>query len=221
MGSLDASADSSYRDRIDPAVTQAAIEHTRKEGWAIIPDVLTAKESEHALDRLWEASRKWKEQVGSNYIQYLDPNESNVRVGDLPMHDRLFCDMVEHPLAVKIVQDIIGDNYLISNLSSNIARPGSKSMALHSDLSLVTPEPWQNDWALNVIWCLTDVTYENGATLFIPGSQAYQRMSDIPKNAKSLLTPFEAKAGSIVLMTGRFGTRPAVTSPKTKIGPSY
>jgi ectoine hydroxylase-related dioxygenase (phytanoyl-CoA dioxygenase family) len=65
------------------------------------------------------------------------------------------------------------------------------------------PEPWSKTLALNVIWCLTDVYADNGATLFIPGSNSYERNSDIPSNADKLLRPFEAKAGSIILMDGR------------------
>ena len=75
-------------------------------------------------------------------------------------------------------------------------------MGLHSDQSLVTPDPWTRIEAMNVIWCLTDVYFENGATLYIPGSNKWERRGDIPKDAKDRLKPFEAKAGSIVVMDG-------------------
>jgi len=39
------------------------------------------------------------------------------------------------------VRLLLGPEFLISNFTANIARPGSKSMALHSDLSFVLPEP--------------------------------------------------------------------------------
>jgi ectoine hydroxylase-related dioxygenase (phytanoyl-CoA dioxygenase family) len=102
-----------------------------------------------------------------------------------------------------MVQFVLGPRFLISNFTANIARPGSKSMALHSDQSIVVPGPWKHVWAINVIWCLTDVHKENGATLFIPGSNKWESRSDIPPNAEEKLRPFEAKAGSIVLMDGR------------------
>jgi ectoine hydroxylase-related dioxygenase (phytanoyl-CoA dioxygenase family) len=78
-------------------------------------------------------------------------------------------------------------------------------MGLHSDQSLVSPEPWHGITALNVIWCLTDCTFENGATLFIPGSNKWTSRDEIPRNAKQLLKPFEAKAGDILVMDGRVG----------------
>jgi len=76
-------------------------------------------------------------------------------------------------------------------------------MGLHSDQSLVVPDPWKEAWALNVIWCLTDVYFENGATLYIPGSHKWINRSEVPDNANKLLRPFEAKAGSFVVMEGR------------------
>jgi ectoine hydroxylase-related dioxygenase (phytanoyl-CoA dioxygenase family) len=51
--------------------------------------------------------------------------------------------------------------------------------------------------------CLTDATFENGSTLFIPGSHKWTTRTDVPENAESMLQPFEAKAGSIVCMDGR------------------
>jgi ectoine hydroxylase-related dioxygenase (phytanoyl-CoA dioxygenase family) len=76
-------------------------------------------------------------------------------------------------------------------------------MALHSDQSLVVPEPWVQPWAVNIIWCLTDVTFENGATLFIPGSHRWTTRAEVPADAHKRLRPFEAKAGSFVVMEGR------------------
>lgn len=51
--------------------------------------------------------------------------------------------------------------------------------------------------------CLSDATFENGSTLFIPNSHKWQTRTDVPADAESMLIPFEAKAGSIVCMEGR------------------
>ncbi|KAL8928313.1 MAG: hypothetical protein Q9172_000997 [Xanthocarpia lactea] len=55
----------------------------------------------------------------------------------------------------------------------------------------------------NVIWCLTRMTKENGATLYIPGSNKWTCWDDVPANAPDLLVPFEAEAGDIVVLDGR------------------
>lgn len=181
----------------------AAKAQLREEGWCVVPDVLSPARSAAALARLWAAAQESERRGVATFMPVLDPNASNVRVFFLLELDAMFRELIQHPLAVELVQSLLGPEFLISNFTANIARPGSQSMALHSDQSLVVPEPWLEPWALNIIWCLTDVTFENGATLFIPGSHRWSRRSDLPADAVKRLRPFEAKAGSIIAMEGR------------------
>jgi 5-dehydro-6-demethoxyfumagillol dioxygenase len=175
----------------------------KDEGWCVLPDVLDAGRAAKALERLWAAEAESRRRGVSTFMPVLDPNPSNVRVFYLLELDALFRELIQHPVAVEMVRSLLGGNFLISNFTANIARPGSRSMALHSDQSLVVPEPWVQPWAMNIIWCLTDVSFENGATLFIPGSHRWQTRAELPFDAHRRLQPFEAKAGSIVAMEGR------------------
>ncbi|KEF59249.1 uncharacterized protein A1O9_04093 [Exophiala aquamarina CBS 119918] len=176
----------------------------REEGWCVIPSVLDADQTKCALDALWAAKESSEARGDDTYLPFLDPNASNIRVFYLLELDAIFRSLIQHPTAVDMVKSVLGANFLISNFTANIARPGSKSMGLHSDQSLVSPEPWFAVTAVNVIWCLTDVYFENGATLFVPGSNKWQWRSDIPRaRVKAMLQPFEAKAGSVVVMDGR------------------
>lgn len=174
-----------------------------EEGWCVVPDVLDPGRTREALDRLWAAAAESERRGMSTFMPVLDPNASNVRVFYLLELDAIFRELIAHPLAVDMVRTLLGRQFLISNFTANIARPGSKSMALHSDQSLVVPEPWVQPWSLNVIWCLTDVTFENGATLFIPGSHKWRSRAEVPADADKRLRPFEAKAGAFVVMDGR------------------
>ncbi|KXS94902.1 hypothetical protein AC578_7664 [Pseudocercospora eumusae] len=180
---------------------EEAQEHMRREGWCVVPDVLSPEQTKKTLDELWSVAESANKRGEDTFMPFLDPNASNVRVFYLLEHEH-FRDLIQHPTAVQMVKSVLGEQFLISNFTANIARPGSKSMGLHSDQSLVTPDPWTRIEAMNVIWCLTDVYFENGATLYIPGSNKWQRRGDIPKDAKERLRPFEAKAGSIVVMDG-------------------
>ena len=56
---------------------------------------------------------------------------------------------------------------------------------------------------MNIIWCLTDVRFENGATLYLPGSHRYAQRSQVPPDPLARMQPFEAAAGSFIAMEGR------------------
>ena len=102
-----------------------------------------------------------------------------------------------------MVKSVLGEDFLISNFTANIARPGSESMALHSDQSIVVPDPWIDVWAMNCIFCLSDVYAENGATRYIPGSNKWLYRKEVPADAPSMLVPFSAKKGSMICMDAR------------------
>ncbi len=172
-------------------------------GYCIIEDVLDPSKTAYVRRRLVEAAVESERRGIPTYIEGLDPNPNNVRVFNLLDLDPVFVELISHPLAVEIARQVLDDDFIISNFTANIAKPGSASMFIHSDLALVLPEPWHAPWSLNVIWCLDDVRGENGATLFMPGSHRFQRMDDVPADIADKMIPFEAKAGSIVAMEGR------------------
>lgn len=111
--------------------------HLKEEGWATIPDILTQDEAASILARLWKAKEAAEQRGDDTYLPHLDPNSSNVRVFYLIELDKVFRDLTSHPEAIDMVQSVLGENFLISNFTANIARPGSGSMALlHSDQSI-------------------------------------------------------------------------------------
>lgn len=186
-----------------PGVVDAALAQLERDGVAVVPDVLTAAEAQQALDALWAASAESQRRGIPAHLPVLDPNDANVRVFDLIDLDPVFGQLVAHPVAEAIVGGLLGSDYIVSNFTANIARPGSKSMVVHSDLSFVLPEPWTQPVSCNVIWCLTDLYGDNGGTLHIPGSHRFQTRSEVPAHPITHMVPFEAAAGSIVLMEGR------------------
>lgn len=181
----------------------AAKRQLAQHGWCVVPGVLDPTATALALARLHAATQASERQGVSTFMPILDPNASNVRLFNLIDHDALFRALILHPAAQEMVASLIGDSFLISNFTANIARPGSQSMALHSDQALIVPEPWHAAWTMNIIWCLSDVRFENGATLFVPDSQSWQQHADVPGDVASRLQPFTAKAGSFIAMDGR------------------
>jgi len=170
---------------------------------AVVPGVLAPAEVDRAVDRLWAASAESQRRGISTHVPQIDPNAQNVRVFDLVDLDPLFGELLEHPVAHAITSRLLGPNYIVSNFTANIARPGSGSMFVHSDQSLVAPEPWLQPWALNIIWCLADIHRDNGATLHVPGSHRFTGRHELPADLDARLVAFEAPAGSVLAMDGR------------------
>ncbi len=187
----------------DESIIATAVEALATTGVAIVPGVLSKEQADVALDRLWNASNESERRGVPAHIAALDPNASNVRVFNLIDLDPLFGELIAHPTVDAIVGGFLGIDYIVSNFSANIARPGSESMVVHSDLAAVMPEPWIAPLSVNAIWCLTDVHAANGATLHLPGSQHYRTLSDVPSEAHAQMVPFEAPAGSVIFMEGR------------------
>jgi ectoine hydroxylase-related dioxygenase (phytanoyl-CoA dioxygenase family) len=180
-----------------------AVRHIDQHGYAVIPDVLDAAEAARVLERLWQAAEESERRGLATYAEGLDPNCSNVRVWNLIDLDPVFADLIAHPVADRIVSAVLGADYIISNFTANIARPGSGSMMVHSDQSLVMPAPWRAAHAMNIIWCLTDVRPDNGATLHVPGSLRFSSPDEVPGDLAARLVPFTAAVGSIIAMEGR------------------
>lgn len=172
-------------------------------GFAIVPDALDDAALNRVRGALDQAVARSVEAGIPTHIGSLDPNEANIRVNNLPNFDPVFIDLLREPSAREVVQGVLGPDFLISNFTANIALPGSGSMRMHSDQSLVIPEPWAATWAFNIIWCLDDVHAANGATRYLPGSHRYRTFADVPAEAQDAMRPFEAPAGSFIAMDGR------------------
>lgn len=175
----------------------------REQGWCVVPGVLSAAAARSVRQRLGEAAERSRERGMPTFMPVLDPNDRNVRVFNLLDLDPVFRELIVHPRAIALVQALLGDGFLISNFTANIALPGSRSMALHSDQALVVPPPWLAPWSMNVIWCLDDVHEANGATRYVPGSHRWTDLEAVPDDALDRSRAFEAAAGSVIAMDGR------------------
>ena len=172
-------------------------------GFCVIPGVLQGDSlaaARKALDHAIDVSR---EQGLITFDPRLDINAHNIRLNQLPKLDPLFIELLRYPSTLPIAQAILGDDVIVSNFTGNIAYPGAGPMNIHSDQALVAPAPWNESWALNLIWCLDDVREENGATLYLPGSHRFTTKADVPQDPFPLLRAFEAPAGSVIAMNGR------------------
>lgn len=175
----------------------------RRDGFCIIPDVLTEDDVGHVRERLWSAVADTDRRGIANRDLAVDANEHNIRLANLIDFDQAFRDLIMHPAAIEAVQDLIGEYFTISNFSANIALPGARSMKIHSDLALVVPEPWTAPWSVNIAWCLDDIHSGNGATRVVPGSHAVTRKADLPDDLEARMVSLTARKGSMLVIDGR------------------
>lgn len=172
-------------------------------GFCVVEDVLLNTEVASIREKLLAAADESNRRGVPTHIPSLDPNEANVRVFNLLDLDPVFLELMARPEAIEFVKQLIGDNFIVSNFTANIARPGAKSMHAHSDLGIVFPGPWLAPWSMNVLWCLDDVHQDNGATRYLPGSHHIECAEDVPDDMLEKMLSFNAKAGSIIIMDGR------------------
>lgn len=185
------------------AVDQGALDGFATRGWAVLPAVIGPDEVAHARSELVSAARASEALGYPTRIDALDPGGRNVRVYDLIAHSPVFARLAAHPTVIAHVDVLLHGDLAVSNFTANIALPGSGSMNAHNDQSTVMPEPWTTCLSLNAIWCLDDVDEGNGATRYLPGSHRFTCFAEVPADPKDGMVPFEAAAGSVILMDGR------------------
>ena len=105
----------------------------RDEGFCVIEGVLDATAVRDVRERLVAAAHESRRRGVDTFMPVLDPNDRNVRVFNLLDLDPVFVELIQHPRGIALVRELLGDGFLISNFTANIALPGSRSMNLHSD----------------------------------------------------------------------------------------
>ena len=186
-----------------PPVDPALVEQVHEQGFCILRGVLAPDDVARARRAAVRAAEQAAAQGYPVVTEALDPGGRNVRMPDLLAYDPVFGELAIHPGVVPYVEALLSDDWLFSNFSGNNALPGSGSMNAHNDQSTLMPEPWNELWCLNVIWCLDDIDERNGATRYLPGSHRCTRFAEVPADPKAAMVSFEAEAGSVIVMHGR------------------
>lgn len=155
----------------------------------------------------------------------------NQRVWMLANKGRCFRDLLVHPLVDALVGHVLGERFLLSQMSANIARPGGVRMGLHTDQWWM-PQPVRPggagtrpgdvtraaaqafvapDLALgiapavvaNTMWMLSDFTAKNGATEVVPGSHRSGAHPPAGDQSQCGIVAAEAPAGTLLVFDGR------------------
>lgn len=220
----------------------------QRDGYCIIPDLLSQSEVAALRQRIVEQAAAEKalgwalEDSGPTQLKRtMEDQEAlmresaserkgvNQRIFFLVNKGKILRDLITHPVALELVEDCLGHNFLLSSFTANIAKKGAAIDGLHRD-AWWGPMPYRDGStyvkvgdrkrntaepdgapkginippaACNMIWMLTDFTEENGATRIVPGSHLLPDNADssVPHKVPSI--PAIGKAGSAMFFDAR------------------
>ena len=235
-----------------------AVSDLREFGYCIIEDALDDQTLEGVRNRLIEQAEaeiesgiafedqgpkqidRMTTDITNPGMKYAEIPENSFSVGSGGINQRVwmlvnkgevFRDLVTHSFMTPLIEFLLGEDFLLSTLSANIAKPGGVEMGLHTDqwwMPRSSPrqdphiaagnikrgeyygssngDPDENispPCACNVMYCLNDFTEINGATRIVPKSHltGLQPPPGIPHTVNSIAA--EAKAGSAIVFEGR------------------
>ena len=164
----------------------------------------------------------------------------NQRVWMLVNKGRIFRQILFTENVRAVVDHVLGEEYLLSSYSANIAKPGGVAMNLHTDqwwmphpvdrepsplpVGSITrersnlrgegaPEMIAPCVCVNVMWMLNSFSEENGGTRFVPGSHLRGRPPRANDGEGEILAA-EGAAGTAMVFDGRLwhGTGANVSS---------
>ncbi len=184
---------------------QAACEDLARNGFAVVPDVLSRDEIERLKSRLVEVAASERAEGVDQDPRWVD-GPRNQRVFGLLTKGWEFVELVEHPVALELMSRVLGPEFLLSSVTANITGPGSHPMYLHYDQDYVPP-PWPTvPLVANIIWMLDDFTEPNGATRFVPGSHLEDHTGwslEAVAHRSGETVAVGGRAGSLVCLEGR------------------
>jgi ectoine hydroxylase-related dioxygenase (phytanoyl-CoA dioxygenase family) len=195
-----------------------------------------------APDQNWGAFRDADGRLRSD--AFSEAAGVNQRVWMLVNKGQVFVDLLTHP-ARELIGHLLGEHYILSSYTANIANPGGVAMKLHTDQWWM-PSPTRRERkplpigsmrrdrfdqdsvepsmispvaACNIMWMLDDFTEENGATRIVPGSHLKGRQPDPVRDADTPTIGAVGPAGSAMVFDGRLwhGTG-ANTSNRRRMG---
>ena len=178
---------------VNPEHLAALLDEVHERGFAIIPDMISPE--------IIETIRTETEPL----LQYDGRNEfegfKTRRIYSV-IEKTLSCNpLVEYPLVLALLDQLLMPNYLLSQLQVINVLPGEARQPLHHDDGFYPLARPRKPVGAALIWALDDFTAENGATLVYPKSHLW---GDVPSSEidVSQMVPAVMPAGSAVFFLG-------------------
>ncbi|MFE3026959.1 phytanoyl-CoA dioxygenase family protein [Nocardia tengchongensis] len=176
---------------IDPAVVDADLAALERDGYVILPDLLSPAE----LDEIRESVAPLLDRSGRNNFE----GHATQRVYSV-LNKTRSCDRIaDHPRVLALLDRLFMPNYLLSMLQVINIQPGENAQMLHTDDGFYPlPRP-RKPLGAATIWAIDDFTADNGATDVVPGSQLW---GDELPDESTPREPVVMRAGSCVFFGG-------------------
>lgn len=184
----------------EPATNvEPAKEQLHENGFAVIPDVLSADEVAALRSRLVALADEEREAAAA--LGAPMPNEAQF-VRTLIAKAQEFRDLAVHPTALALARHLLGPDILLWEAFANRVPPGGPAGGAHIDQG---PMPNDITWPVvcAFLYMLDDFTEENGATFVVPGSHRRHRDELTPETFAAGRVTATGKAGSVIVMDGR------------------
>jgi ectoine hydroxylase-related dioxygenase (phytanoyl-CoA dioxygenase family) len=126
--------------------------------------------------------------------------------GQMFRWDRAFCDLIDHPLALAAVMELIGPYMRLDHAYGITMSPGTSGLGLHGPAEPFDASQYyvhrmgaMRSGLLTLTWSLTDTKPGDGGFGCIPGS--HKASEPLPAGAESLLVEVPQPAGSLLVFT--------------------
>jgi ectoine hydroxylase-related dioxygenase (phytanoyl-CoA dioxygenase family) len=171
---------------IDAAVGEADLAALQRDGYVILPDLLTPAE----LGEIRDAVAPLLDRHGRNGFE----GRMTQRVYSVLNKTRTCDRIADHPRVLALLDRLFLPNYLLSMLQVIKILPGEQAQLLHTDDGFYPlPRP-RAALGAATIFAIDDFTADNGATDILPGSHLWGQRTPEETQRK----PVVMKAGSCV-----------------------
>lgn len=179
-------------------IAEMAAEITQGKGYVVIPDLLSFKKVTEARNLILEIAEREKKD-GRLVIQ-----GKKERLYGLIYKGDVFTKLIENKLIIAVIEAIIGEDIVLGGFSAHILHPGAKRMGIHVDYpywAMASPFPKHPILELQVIWMMEDFRADNGAPLFVAGTQNLATKPDA-KKFEQMAQKITGTAGTAIISHG-------------------
>ncbi|WP_330180273.1 phytanoyl-CoA dioxygenase family protein [Nocardia sp. NBC_01503] len=176
---------------VDSALVDADLAALLRDGYVILPDLITA----HELQAIRDDTDPLLNLKGRNNFE----GHATQRIYSVLNKTRSCDRLAAHPRVLALLDRLLMPNYLLSMLQVINILPGESAQMLHTDDGFYPlPRP-RRALSAATIWAIDDFTETNGATEIVPGSQDWG--DELPQG-DSGRRPVIMSAGSCVFFLG-------------------